>query len=178
MAEGQEKKAQEVSDTTVHAIPGHATAQDALEAALFQGQVYHDAGYMVGPPWYVPVPVRGTYPLEYTYEGRIWYGTSEDALMSRFYSHLHELEQDAVDEALGVQEELRALGYEVGSVGADTRTFDGRTYYESVFYFGMPGIEVPEPFPEQARTHWGVWALTASLALTTIAIIAIGTRKK
>lgn len=167
-----------MTDTTIHAIPGHVSAQDALDEALFQGRVYHDAGYMVGPPWYVPIPIPGTYPLEYTYEGRIWYGTTEGALLNRFYSHLHEDEQDAVDEALGAQEELSGLGYEVGSVGVQTRGVDGRSYYESTFFFGMPGMEVPEPFPEEPRTHWGVWAITASFALTTIAIVAVGLRKR
>jgi hypothetical protein len=166
-----------MADVSTYAVQGLATAQEAIDRAELKGREYHDLGYDVGPPWYLPQPVPGSYPLRYTYEGRVWYGRGPTALLNRFYSHLYELEEDAVAEALDAQEALEEAGYEVGSVGSQVREFEGRSYYETVFYFGMPGAVIPEPFAATSGSHWLVWLLPAGLVLGVVAMVIVKARR-
>jgi hypothetical protein len=174
VAESEEEKEEAVSDVTVYAVTGLSTAQDAVDAARLRGQELYEAGFVVGPPWYVPVPLPRTMPPDYEYEGRVRYGSTEDALINRFHSHLYEVEEDAINEAYELRDELAEGGYDVGSVGVQTRSFGGVSYYESVFYFGIPGAVIPEPFEEETETPWYVWALPISLIIGTVAVVVIG----
>jgi len=159
--------------STVHVELGLASAQEAIDAALAAGGELHGQGYRVGPPWYRPVPVHGSDPLEYGYEGRVWYGDGTDALMNRFYSLLYEFEDAAILEAEYFQEELLAAGYEVYEMDLEAVTFDGRPYIQATFYFGMPGATFPKE-----RGRWYLWALPAALLLTVGGLVVVGTRRR
>ena len=159
--------------STVHGVLDFASEQEAIDAALAAGEEFHGKGYRVGPPWYRPVPIHGTSPLEYRYEGRVWYGDGPDALWNRFYSHLYEFEDAAVLEAEYFQEELAAAGYEIYETELHTLTFDARPYIQAQFMFSMPGAEVPR----QKRVLWP-WLLTGGLFLGVTVLAIAGDRMR
>lgn len=115
------------------------TAQAALDAARATGQGYYEAGYVVGPPWWVPEPVPGTFPPEYVYVPTVTYGDGPEALTSQFLGHLWGSKAEALDEAEEWRGELLGKGYEVLPVRVLVATFGGRTYYRGSFQFGRPG---------------------------------------
>jgi hypothetical protein len=119
------------------------------------------------------VPIHGTDPLEYRYEGRVWYGSDTDALMNRFYSLLYEFEDAAVLEAEYHQEELLAAGYEVYETELLPTTFDGKPYIQATFYFGLPGATFPKE-----KSRWYLWAIPAALALTVGAVVVVSAKMR
>lgn len=158
---------------TVHAERDLPSAQEAIDAALEAGEELNGQGYRVGPPWYYPVPIHGSDPPEYLYEGRVWYGSGPDALLNRFYSLLYEFEDAAILEAEYYQDELLAAGYEVYELETQAVTFDGRPYIQASFYFGLPGAELPKD-----RSRLWALALPGALLLTIGGLLVVGTRRK
>ena len=158
---------------TVHGEPGHSSPQEAIDAALAAGTEFHGRGYRVGPPWYLPVPIHGSDPPEYLYEGRVRYGDDTDALMNRFYSLLYEFEDAAILEAEQHQAELLELGYEVYETELEPVTFDGRLYVQATFYFGMPGATF-----SKEKSRWYLWAIPAALVVTVGVVVVVGEKMR
>jgi hypothetical protein len=140
-----------------------------------QGKTLHDEGYFVGPPWYLPIPIHGTDPLEYEYEGRVWYGETPEAQSNAFYSHLYLDSKDALGEADRIAGEISASGYLIlGPVELQAVQIGSQILYRSTFLFGLTETgPIVMPTPEDKEGISPV-AMLASVGLLFVTVLGIG----